>query len=406
MHPWRKTILLSIAGFIALFLSLHLAVNIFGKKMLESRLREALGKKVVIAGLSTYFPAGINIRGVDIEGLCRIEAVSAGGGLIDIFRGRVSLSALKLTRPNFVFTKGSPVSVQPPVGLPEKPVEVRQDSAPEKDKELVLPRIFIGKLVISEGSVNFTDYTVAKDGLEIKAEHLNLRLTNLDLGGPGRRKSEFQLQGAIPWRAGQEKGSIDLKGRIDISKKGMEASLKIEKIDGIYLYPYYSMWVDLQGTRIEKANLNFSSDIKGVNNNVVAVCHLELTDIIRKPLAEGESEQDASKIADAVLDIFRTLDKGKVVLDFVIRTKMDRPELGFGNIRMAFEDKISRAHSGGVNAKDVLIFPAKLLQGAGKGAVDMSKSVMDGIFAMGRQIRRAAVDTFVKPPKVIVPVEK
>jgi len=411
MHPRKKIILLFIAGLLGVYLLLHLAVNIFGKGFLIAKLEDSSGKKVAIASLSTYFPAGLTVKNLDIQDLCKIEEVSAGGGLFDIFRGRISLSALKLVRPRITFKKGLPAAAQAPEAALVIPVETQTVSAapapaPVQEENIVLPRIFIGRLVVTEGEFNFIDYSVAGDGLHIKAEHLNIKITNFDLGGSGRRRSEFQLQGSIPWREGQEKGSINIKGWIDILKKSMDATLNIEKIDGIYLYPYYSMWMDLQGARIEKANLNFTSDIKGANNNVVANCHLELTDIVRKPLKEGEPADSTSKITDAVLDIFRSMDKGKVVLDFIIRTKMDRPELGFGNIRMAFEDKISQAHGTGIQPRDFLILPAKLLQGAGKGALDLSKSVMDGISAMGRRIHQAAVDTLVKPPKVIMPDNK
>ena len=68
----------------------------------------------------------------------------------------------------------------------------------------------------------------------------------------------------------------------------MQAALKIKDIDAIYLYPYYSMWVDLEKARIEKAKLNFSADINGLNNNVNVECHLELTDMVRKPLEPGQ----------------------------------------------------------------------------------------------------------------------
>ena len=70
----------------------------------------------------------------------------------------------------------------------------------------------------------------------------------------------------------------------------MQASVDIRDIDGIYLYPYYANWVDLEGARIEKAKLNFSSKITGINNDVNAACHLALADIVRRPLAEEEED--------------------------------------------------------------------------------------------------------------------
>lgn len=405
MHPWRRRILLFIAVFLALLLLLHLLVNIFGKAILTAKLKEVFGKPVIIGRLTTYFPAGIVVRRLEIEDLCKIQEVDAGVGLFDMFRGEPSLSLFRMVRPQVTVRKTVPTPAQELLNTITGDATPKLAPASEPAPGIVLPRIFIGRLIIQEGSFNFVDHSITKDGLEIKVEHLNVKVTNLNLGGWGGR-TDFQLQGSIPWREGQERGNIELKGWLNGRKRSMEASLKVEKIDGIYLYPYYSMWVDLEKARIEKANLNFSSDIKGVDNNITAICHLELTDIIRKPMPQGESEEKASKITNAVLDIFKALDKGKIVLDFVIRTKMDRPEFGFGNIRMAFENKLSQVHGESVNPGDILILPAKLLQGAGKGAVDMSKSVVDGAFAMGRELRKAVLDTFIKIPKAAVPEKK
>jgi len=405
MHPWRKRILFGIVALLALFLLLHLLVNIFGKPILTAKLQGSFGKRVTIGRLSTYFPLGIVVRRIEIEDLCKIQEVAVGVGFFDLFRGRPSLSLFMLTRPQITIRKNIPVPGQELINVLNPPAQSAATAEPKAAAGIALPNIFIGRFIISEGMFNFVDHGITKDGLEIKVEHLNLKVSNLNLGSWGSR-TFFQLQGSIPWREGQERGSVELKGWIDGRKKSMEAILKIEKIDGIYLYPYYSAWVDLEKARIEKANLNFTSDIKGADNNVAAACHLELTDIVRKPLPEGGSEEKASKITNAVLDIFKALDKGKVVLDFTIRTKMDRPEFGFGNIKMAFEDKLSQVHSESINPGDVLILPAKLLQGAGKGAVDMSKSVVDGIFAMGRELRKSLLDTLIKPPKVVVPAKK
>ncbi|MCX5710100.1 MAG: DUF748 domain-containing protein [Candidatus Omnitrophica bacterium] len=405
MHPWRKRILFGIAAFLAFLLLVHLLVNVFGRAILTAKLQESFGKRVTIGRLSTYFPLGIVVRRLEIEDLCKIQEVAVSVGPFDLFRGKPSFSLLKLTRPQVTIRKSLPSPGQEILNVLNTPVQPAPTPAPQVASGIVLPRLFLGRLIISEGQFNFVDHEITKDGLEIKVEHLNVKVSNLNLGSWGQR-TDFLLQGSIPWREGQERGSVELKGWIDGIKKSMEASLKIEKIDGIYLYPYYSAWVDLEKARIEKANLNFTSDIKGVDNNVTAICHLELTDIVRKPLPEGESEEKASKMTNAVLDIFKALDKGKVVLDFIIRTKMDRPEFGFGNIRMAFENKLSQVHSGSINPGDVLILPAKLLQGAGKGAVDMSKSVVDGVFAMGRELRKSVLDTLIKPPKVVVPEKK
>ena len=114
---------------------------------------------------------------------------------------------------------------------------------------------------------------------------------------------------------------------------------------------------------------------------------MELTDIVRKPRLPEEAAEKAEKITDAVLGIFRALNQGNIVLDFTFKTKMDRPQFGFGDIRMAFEDKLLQATRGGKSTiEEVLLFPAKLLQTTVKNATDISKALVDGTVAVGKAV--------------------
>jgi hypothetical protein len=179
----------------------------------------------------------------------------------------------------------------------------------------------------------------------------------------------------------------------------MQATFKIQDIDGVYLYPYYSNWMDTEKMRIEKANLNFNSNIHALNNNVTAECHLELTDIVRKPRPAEEVAERAEKMVSAALDIFKSLDQGKIVLDFTIRTKMDRPEFGFGNIKMALQHKIAQARSSvSTGPQDLLLFPVKLVEGVIKSAADVSKAMIDGTFAVGNELKKSVEQSFKKEP--------
>jgi hypothetical protein len=177
----------------------------------------------------------------------------------------------------------------------------------------------------------------------------------------------------------------------------MQATINIQDIDGIYLGPYYSNWIDLEKARIEKANLNFTSNIQGLNNNITADCHLELTDIVRSPRPPEEPQEKAEKITNIVIDTLRALDQGKIVLDFTIKTKMDRPEFGLGNIKMAFEDRIAKVFgpsTSGIKPADILLLPLKIIEGSVKGATDISKAVIDGTFAVGNEFKKAVEDSF------------
>jgi hypothetical protein len=161
------------------------------------------------------------------------------------------------------------------------------------------------------------------------------------------RTTNFSIKGSIPWREGQQNGSVSLEGWLNYSKKDIQAQLMIKDIDGIYLQPYYSNWVNLEKARIEKANLNFTSDISGLNNKVKIACHLELADIVRKPAEQPKEEVKPPKPVNKEEEFFSTINQGKIVLDFNFRTKMDNPEFGFDNIKMDFQNKAPEADGAG-----------------------------------------------------------
>jgi len=186
-------------------------------------------------------------------------------------------------------------------------------------------------------------------------------------------------------------------------KKDMQATLKISGIDAVYLHTYYSHWLkDLDEARIEKAKLNFSSEIHGLSNNVTADCHVELVDMVRKPLELGQSEEKSSKITNVVLDNFKTMDQGKVELNFTIKTKMDSPQFGFDNFKRAFEDKVMRSRSAsGFKFQDALALPVKTVENGVKSFTDLSRAMIDGIFAIGNEIGKMGGEMLKKEPPAV-----
>jgi hypothetical protein len=404
MKLWKEILLIAFFVIILIFIGLHIFVNIQGKSLLAKKLEATLNREVKIGSLVTSFPATINIKNIEAKDLFKIDEVVAAGGFFDIFRRSFKLSKLKISRPTVTLQKGlveSPAEVFTPNENAQAKTE-NKAATPDLNPvaipqgEFLFPRFFISHFIVNEGTINFIDRSISKDGLVIKIEHLNIKVDNLNFGRGGSYLTDFELKGRIPWQEGKEEGKIEAVGWLNFPKRDMQATLKIEDIDGVYLYPYYSKWVDLEKARIEKANLNFTSNIQGLNNNVTADCHLELTDIVRKPRSPDEPEEKAERITNAVLDIFRALNQGKIVLDFTIRTKMDRPEFGFGNIKMAFENRLAEARTTEFKPENVLMLPVKLLEGLVKGATDFSKAVVDGTFAVGKEVKKSVEDAFKK----------
>ncbi len=382
----------------------HVFVASQGKAIVIEQIENIAKKKVTIGYLSLLPVLRFEVKNINIEGLLKADAVYVSPSIIGIITGNIILNKIKIVRPEFTYIRlpaPEPIpAAKPEEALASADMPIAPAEAQVKEQGIIFPGVAVKRFSIKDGKVNFIDRTLSKEGLAITIERVNFNLTNLYLL-PRSVITNFELNGSIPWQHdGKEEGKIEAQGWINLFKKDIQATLSMQNIDAISLYPYYSNWVDLEKARIEKAKLIFTSNIQGTNNDVVARCHLELTDIVRRPLQEGEQSEKAARIADAVLGMFRALNEGRVVLDFPITMKLDRPEFGFEDIRTAFEERLAKARSGkAFKAQDVLALPTNILQGTVKGATDLTKAVIDGTASVGKELKDSVEEIFKKKEK-------
>jgi hypothetical protein len=395
MKTWKKILLIVFIIFAVIFSIAYVFVVTKGKAILTKQLENLTHKKTTVGYCGLTPPLHFEIRNLEIENLVKIDSIFISPNPLSLLTGRLVINSLKIVKPQLIYGKApAPVKDKSVMAVTVPPQNARSA------KQIPL-RVVIRRLKIKDGKLDFVDQAISPDGLSITVKDIDCSISQLYLY-PSSAITNFSFSAKIPWREGTEEGKVNLDGWINVVKKDIQASLKIEDIDGVYLYPYYSNWVDLDKARIEKAKLNFTSEIQGLSNNVTANCHLELADIVRRPLEQDEPEQKASKIADAVLGIFRALNQGKIVLDFTVKTKMDRPEFSFGNIRTAFEDKITKARKGeGITTQSVLTFPVKLATGTINAATDLTKTVITGTFAVGKLLKQSVEDAFRKEKKEV-----
>ena len=386
MKRWNK-VLLAAVFLAALFFSITYLLIIFkGKSIIIRELGNLTHKKVTIGSLNINPPLKLEIRNLRIEGLAKADYICLTPSVLGFILGKIAFNDITLIKPELTYEKLPPASTQAVVPAPS--------ARPGFD----LSKFIVKRITIKDAKLDFVDRVVRSEGLKLTVKNINFNLNNV-YQFPSSLISKFELKGVIPWQEGQEEGKVFFSGWLNPIKKDIKASLKITDIDGVYLYPYYSSWIDIEKARVGKAKLNFTSNIQGLDNNLTAQCHLELTDIVRKPRPADEAEGRAERIASTVLDIFRVLNQGKIVVDFTIRTRMDRPEFGFGNIKMAVEDKVSKARkSQGIKPQDILDFPGKFLQGMFKGATDISRAFFDGTVAVGKELQKTAQATFRREP--------
>ncbi len=399
--------------FVCIFLCvIYLFLIIAGKGYFINKLEEATKRKVTIGRLDVTPLLKLHIKKLEIEGLVRIERITIAPSLVRLLVATTAFNDIRVINPELIIEKPlekkeplpGVVSVQQPPLTGETQAEAEVETAQVKKH---LPFLIFKNILVKGGRINFIDPNAGKSGIKIEIKDIDFNLTNLYLM-PVSAIANFKLSGKIPWgKEGAEEGRINFEGWANLRKKNIEAVLRVEKIDGVYLYPYYSAWVDLEKARIEKANLNFNSDIVGINNKVTAQCHLELTDIVRKPKPEEQPEEQAAKITDVILDMFKSMDQGKIVLDFTIKTKMDKPEFGLSDVISAVEDKFAQAQTSEVSAKGLAMLPGKLLEGTAKGATDFFKALIFGTIDAGKQVFKTVGESFKKPkPKAPAEVKK
>lgn len=369
-----------------IYATVYLYLAIMGHAILTNQLQELTRKKVTMGYFSITPTLRVDIKDLDIQGLAKSRLISASFNIFGLLRGRLVLNYLTFIQPEFFINKTPPqitealastVAIVPPVAATLVPKEVK------------LVPFGIARLSIKDGKIIFVDQTIRSGSIKISIQEITASVKNFYLS-PVSDITEFKLSAAIPWREGEERGKLDLEGWINPSKRDMRATFKVRGIDAVYLHPYYAYWVDLDRACIERAKLDFSSEIHGLNNEVTADCYLELSDMVRKPLEIGELEAKASKITNAVLDRFKAQDNGSVKLNFVIKTKLDSPQFGFDNFTSAFEEKLMRGRSTSrFRLQDTLALPVKTVESGVRSFTDLSRAMIDGVFAIGNEIKKS-----------------
>jgi len=387
-----KFLIASIISLTIVFSASYLFLAIKGRDVFIKKLEELTGKKVTLSAFQLTPFLTLQINDLQIEGLAKAEKVNISPSILYLAFGNIALNNVRIIRPEINIERfpSKPKEAAAAQGLqaaqgPPVPGSGLATPVPVTKK----PRYIICKnIVISDGKVNFIDHTAGESGITIVIKDISFRLSNF-YTLPFSGTTSFDFKGRIPWNKDQEEGKISFQGWLNFFKKDIQAKLEIEDIDAVYLYPYYSnSGVDLAKARIEKAKLYFSSDIRGLNNNITLKCRLELSDIVRRPLETGESDKNAAKITDSADGTFKALDQGKIVLDFNIRTRLDRPEFGFDNIKSAFETKVNNVH-GKPKMQDVVAFPGRMFDSAVQSAKDLFNAVVSGTMAVGKEIKKS-----------------
>jgi uncharacterized protein involved in outer membrane biogenesis len=326
MKIWSKVIVTIIALVVVAYVLAAGFIAIAGKGLILSQIEQATHKKATLGAVRLLPLYTVELENLDVEKLVKADRVSVSPSLLLLLTGRIGLNSLVLVNPQFS------LEINPP-SSPESLEKAGQEAVASTQKEKAkAPDVFIKHFVLKNGTVDFFDKTVGTEGIRIHMKDINCAVSNVATFIVPQT-TVFDLKATIPWEGKPEEGTIRLSGRLNLVKKDIQATVAVKNIDGIALYPYYAQWVDLKDMRFDQARLNFSSDIQGAGENVVAKCNIELADLRRKAPEEGEPNKK-SQIADIIMGFAQAAGQNKLKFDFKVRTGFDKfNKIGFSGIK-------------------------------------------------------------------------
>jgi len=420
MRLLKKILIIVFVFFVIAYASGYVFLIAYGKRIIVEQLHNYLGKDVSVGTVTMSSPWKFIIHDIQIDGIGQVASVELSPSVLGLISGKIVLYNVLVKNPTLMISRQAPAQAEQP-GKPSEQIDPGQKQAGQElsqtnnlnhkvlsgQKSNGKPSVIFYKLQVTGGTLVYRDMMAAGDngGVKIVCSNINAVVSNV-YESFDEIVTKFEVSSQIPWNTSKESGKINLDGWVNFFKKDMRAKLVMSDIDALSLYPYYSDWFNLDKTNIQQAKLAFTSNVTGLNNDVVAACHLELTEIGFKQREENESESRAERIAHKVLDFIKAVNDGKVVLDFSIKTKMDSPDFGMNVVKSAFENTIMRARKGeGTTTDKVIAVPGKVVKGTVKGISDVSTALIGGVVSFGKEIGKSLGASFRKEssPAVIQP---
>jgi hypothetical protein len=342
--------------------------------MLEGRLEKSLGRKITIAKAGISFPVTVVLTGVDVPGLLTVDKVVVYPAITSLLKGKFVANRIDMAAPYLTYVKNA-------------------DAHPQGNSGR--PGFICRQLNISYGKFDFIDRTIGQKEHKVSVRDIRAELS-VSSAGRFPNMDGFNIEGTIPEHDYSEPCRITAKGWINADRKDAQISLNVIGFESWYIYPYLSRVLKLEKTNIEKATMNFTGNIFGLNHNLIADCRIELTDIAFRSLPAGQPIPREEEMALLVLDVFHSLDQGKVFLDFTVKTRLDKPEIDYSLIGKVFEEKLSSGLKiEKFNAEKIVVLPQKFLKSTFMGVVNISKSVIGGTKQVGKSLKDEIIDTFI-----------
>ncbi len=328
MKKLFKFIAIVIILMLIFFATAAILVPRFGKDIAVQQIEKALGRKTALQRIDFRIPLGVTIKGLEIEGLCKINEISVSPGILGLFSGKVILNDLRLIAPDIYLERSAegkfnflPKQAAPAV----QPGSEASASAPALKKgKRDLPEFIVTNLMVKDGKVDFNDKNTSSQDLEIIFKDINISVSKIKFP-PTALRADFKAAGNLVSPDNNWLGSVETAGWIDWDKKDMDAKLNVKNLEAAYFHPYIGDF--LSHRKVLSAKLDLAAVFQAKNNDLAIVCDFNLHNLIYAQQDNVESEiLDNFNLMRDALDLF-TDANGNLRLEFTIHTELDRPQL-------------------------------------------------------------------------------
>ncbi|MDD2679580.1 MAG: DUF748 domain-containing protein [Candidatus Omnitrophica bacterium] len=316
MKRVNKILLWFVIIFFTIFILANIAVALFAKPILVKQIEKNLKLPTTLGSISIGLPFSISLNKLAIGDLFKADQVAVSPSIFSLLAGKVVLSNISLINPVIKLEQSSDSSLNLP-NLEKKKSQQKQ------------PPLYVTSLIIKNALFIYTDRKISPDGYKIILGRINAHISKVMLP-PASLKTNFNVALDFLNPEDQKLGSLKFSGWIDFGPKDMEGVLSIKDLDLTYFSPYYGNFIS--NKKLLSAKLNINSIFEARNNDLGIQTNFRLSNLVYAQEAQQETELPELDLAKNVLDFF-TDERGNLILDFKIGTKLDNPTITVAELK-------------------------------------------------------------------------
>jgi len=309
MKILRKILVIHLIIFAVIFCSGYIFVAFFAKPVIEAQIEKQLGIEAEISSVSLTLPLAIEINNFILKDIAAIKKIRISPSIIGFLAGKIVLNNVSVIKPELTIERKKDGTFNIP--------QIKQTGKSQ---------VIAAGISIKDGRILVRDKKVSEEVFSFEVKNLNAYIRKASLL-PYPLKIEYDISADILSRPGIENAVIAGKGWIDWTNKDMLGDLNISGIDAMLFAPYFRNFV-AKPEQLGQAKASFGADLSAENNDLLVKCRLLINNLsAKKETGEQAAEKSiAESLQTAALELLKT-PADEIVIDFEIRTKLDRPRM-------------------------------------------------------------------------------